>query len=184
MRSAIGSQAVIFAFMPKRSAGLMMYRIREGELEILLVHHGGPYWRRKDAGAWFIPKGEVAAGEDDAAAAMREFNEETGLTPRGPFLMLGAVRHKSGKTVTAWAFEGDCDPATLTSNTFSMEWPPHSGKQQEFPEIDRAAFFSMRAAEQKMHQAEFEFVSRLQGMLSSSTAVDKRRRRIPASKSR
>jgi len=160
-----------------------MYRIRNGELEVLLVHPGGPYWVKKDAGAWFIAKGEVAPGEDDAAAAIREFTEETGLTPSGPFLMLGAVQHKSGKTVTAWAFEGDCDPATLTSNTFSIEWPPHSGKQREFPEIDRAAFFSVEAAEQKMHAAEFEFVVRLQSSLSA-TDSRRTRRRIPASKRR
>ena len=169
--------------MPKKSAGLLMYRIRKGQLELLLVHPGGPYWTRKDAGAWFIPKGEVAPGEDDATAAIREFNEETGLTPHGPYLMLGAVEHKSGKIVTAWAFEGDCDPSTLTSNTFSMEWPPRSGKQREFPEIDRGEFFTVQAAEQKMHAAEFEFVSRLQGMLNSSTAPA-RRRRATVSKSR
>lgn len=156
--------------MPKKSAGLLMYRIRDGALEVLLVHPGGPFWARKDAGAWFIPKGEVAAGEDDAAAAIREFKEETGLEPHGPYLALGAVRHKSGKTVTAWAFEGDCDPSTLTSNTFSMEWPPHSGKQHDFPEIDRAAFFTVRAAKQKMHPAEFEFVSRLETMRADRAA--------------
>lgn len=152
--------------MPKKSAGLLMYRVREGALEVLLVHPGGPFWMRKDAGAWFIPKGEVTPGEDDAAAAMREFTEETGLKPHGPFLALGAVRHKSGKMVTAWAFKGDCDPAALTSNTFSMEWPPHSGKSCEFPEIDRAEFFTIKAAKQKMHAAEFEFVSRLERMRS------------------
>lgn len=167
--------------MPKKSAGLLMYRIRGGELEVLLVHPGGPYWTRKDAGAWFIPKGEVAPGEDDAAAAIREFQEEIGLTPHGPFLMLGAVQHKSGKIVTAWAFEGDCDPATLTSNTFSMEWPPHSGKQQEFPEVDRAAFFTVKAAQQKMHAAEFEFVTRLLGMRSAKVS-GRPRRRASASK--
>ncbi len=142
-----------------------MYRIRDERLEVLLVHPGGPYWARKDVGAWFIPKGEVAPGEDDAAAATREFTEETGLTPRGPFVMLGVIRHKSGKMVTAWAFEGDCDPAVLSRNTFSMEWPPHSGKQHDFPEIDRAAFFTVRAAKQKMHPAEFEFISRLKSVL-------------------
>lgn len=141
-----------------------MYRLRNGALEVLLVHPGGPYWVRKDAGAWFIPKGEVAPGEDEAAAAIREFTEETGLSPRGPFLMLGSVRHKAGKVVTAWAFEGDCDPSALTSNTFSMEWPPHSGKKQEFPEVDRAGFFTVETAKHKMHPAEFEFVSRLQSV--------------------
>lgn len=147
-----------------------MYRIREGALEVLLVHPGGPFWARKDTGAWFIPKGEVAPGEDDAAAAIREFAEETGMKPHGPYLALGAVLHKSGKTVTAWAFEGDCDPATLSSNTFSMEWPPHSGKQREFPEIDRAAFFTVGGARQKMHKAEFEFIVRLEDMRSGRSA--------------
>lgn len=151
-----------------------MYRVRDGVLEALLVHPGGPFWARKDAGAWFIPKGEVASGEDDAAAAIREFTEETGLQPHGPFLALGAVQHKSGKVVTAWAFEGDCDPATLTSNTFSMQWPPHSGQQREFPEIDRAAFFTVERAKQKMHEAEFEFVSRLDGILSDNRAKGSR----------
>ncbi len=160
--------------MPKKSAGLLMYRVRDGALEVLLVHPGGPFWLRKDAGAWFIPKGEVAPGEDEAAAAIREFSEETGLKPHGPYLGLGAVRHNSGKVVTAWAFEGDCDPSTLTSNTFSMEWPPHSGKQRDFPEIDRAAFFTVRAAKQKMHAAEFEFVSRLEAMRSGRTAPQRK----------
>jgi len=155
--------------MGKKSAGLLMYRIRGGELEVLLVHPGGPYWTRKDAGAWFIPKGEVAPGEDDAAAAIREFSEETGLVPKGPYLMLGAVQHKSGKTVTAWAFEGDCDPASLTSNTFSMEWPPRSGEMRDFPEVDRGAFFTVNAAREKMHPSEFEFVARLGAMRSSQT---------------
>jgi predicted NUDIX family NTP pyrophosphohydrolase len=148
-----------------------MYRVREGILEVLLVHPGGPYWVRKDAGAWFIPKGEVAPGEDDAAAAIREFTEETGLKPHGPFLMLGAVRHKSGKTVTAWAFEGDCDPSALTSNTFSIEWPPRSGKLRDFPEVDRAAFFTVKGAKQKMHPAEFEFVARLDAVRSNGAAA-------------
>lgn len=161
--------------MPKKSAGLLMYRVRNGALEVLLVHPGGPFWVRKDAGAWFIPKGEMAPGEDDQAAALREFGEETGLQPRGPFLPLGSVRHKSGKIVTAWAFEGDCDPAALTSNNFSMEWPPRSGKQREFPEIDRAEFFTANAAKRKMHAAEFEFVSRLEDVRS-----EKKRRPTPS----
>lgn len=111
--------------MPKpKSAGLLMYRIRGGELQVLIVHPGGPYWARKDAGAWFIPKGEIEAGEDELAAAKREFQEETSLVPAGPFLELGEVTHKSGKRVRAWAFEGDCDPAAVVSNMFSMEWPP------------------------------------------------------------
>ncbi len=147
--------------MTKVSAGLLMYRKRNHQLEVLLVHLGGPFWAKKDAGAWFVPKGEVNPGEDELAAAKREFAEETGLMPAENLVPLGSVKHKSGKKVSAWAFEGDCDPAALRSNTFQMEWPPRSGKTREFPEIDRAAFFTLDAAREKMHPAEFEFVSRL-----------------------
>jgi predicted NUDIX family NTP pyrophosphohydrolase len=153
--------------MGKLSAGLVMYRIRNGRPEVLLVHLGGPYWAKKDHGAWFIPKGEVNPGEDELAAAQREFQEETGLRPNGPFLPLGSVHHKSGKKVVAWAFEGDWDPASLRSNTFRLEWPPRSGKFQDFPEIDRADFFTFEAAKEKMHPAEFEFLLRLRETLSA-----------------
>lgn len=152
--------------MPKKSAGLLMYRVRDGPLEILLVHLGGPFWAKKDKGAWFLPKGEIASSEDELSAAQREFEEETGLVPAGPLVALGSVKHKSGKTVTAWAFEGDCDPSKLKSNTFTIEWPPRSGKQQEFPEIDRAAFFTIKEAQDKMHPAEFAFATRLATALS------------------
>ena len=147
--------------MAKKSAGLVMYRIRGGALEVLLVHLGGPLWGKKDAGAWFVPKGEIEPGEDEFAAAQREFEEETGFKSTDPFLALGSVKHKSGKTVTAWAFEGDCDPAALRSNTFKMEWPPRSGKHHEFPEVDRAAWFTIEAAREKIHPAEFELLDRL-----------------------
>jgi predicted NUDIX family NTP pyrophosphohydrolase len=147
--------------MTKVSAGLLMYRKRNQQLEVLLVHLGGPFWAKKDAGAWFVPKGEVNPGEDELSAAKREFAEETGLAPAENLLPLGSVKHKSGKKVSAWAFEGDCDPAALRSNTFQMEWPPHSGKTREFPEIDRAAFFTVEGAREKMHPTEFEFVPRL-----------------------
>jgi len=147
--------------MAKKSAGLVMYRIRGGALEVLLVHLGGPFWAKKDAGAWFIPKGEIEPGEDELAAAQREFEEETGFKPSRPFIALGSVKQKGGKVVTAWAFEGDCDPAALKSNTFKMEWPPRSGKEREFPEVDRAAFFTIEAARGKMHPAEFEILERL-----------------------
>jgi predicted NUDIX family NTP pyrophosphohydrolase len=153
--------------MSKISAGLLMYRVREGELEILLVHPGGPFWRTKDDGAWFIPKGEINPGEDHLAGAKREFEEETGLKPEGPFLPLGSVKQKSGKTVFAWTFAGDCDPALLKSNTFTMEWPPKSGLQQEFPEVDRADFFTLAQAKQKMHPVEFPFVASLQKLLAT-----------------
>jgi predicted NUDIX family NTP pyrophosphohydrolase len=143
-----------------------MYRKRNQQLEVLLVHLGGPFWTKKDAGAWFVPKGEVNPSENELSAAKREFAEETGLAPAENLLPLGSVKHKSGKKVSAWAFEGDCDPAALRSNTFQMEWPPRSGKTREFPEIDRAAFFTVEGAREKMHPAEFEFVSRLVKALS------------------
>ena len=147
------------------SAGLLMYRIRNGELQVLLVHLGGPFWSRKDAGAWFVPKGGLEKEEDEFAAAQREFKEETGLEPRGPFLELGSVYHKSGKKVVAWAFRGEEEPAKFESNTFELEWPPRSGKFREFPEIDRAEFFTAEAAKGKMHAAEVEFVRRLEKLL-------------------
>ena len=143
-----------------------MYRRRNDEIEVLLVHLGGPFWAKKDAGAWFVPKGEVNPGEDELVAAKREFHEETGLSPDSELMPLGSVTHKSGKKVVAWAFEGDCDPDSLRSNTFQMEWPPKSGKIREFPEIDRAAFFTVAAAREKMHPAEFEFLPRLVKSLS------------------
>jgi predicted NUDIX family NTP pyrophosphohydrolase len=154
--------------MPKASAGLLMYRKRNGQLEALLVHLGGPFWKNKDRGAWFVPKGEINPGEDELVAARREFQEETGLVPAGLFLSLGSVKHKSGKTVTAWAFSGDCDPASLKSNTFEMEWPPKSGKRAQFPEIDRADFFTVERAREKMHPSEFELLTRLEQLLESS----------------
>jgi predicted NUDIX family NTP pyrophosphohydrolase len=153
--------------LPKTSAGLLMYRNRNGRLEVLLVHLGGPFWKNKDAGAWFIPKGEINPGEEELAAAQREFQEETGLAPAGEFLALSTVKHKSGKSVVAWAFAGDGDPAALKSNTFEMEWPPKSGKMTQFPEIDRADFFTVEAAREKMPAAEFEFVTRLVDQLSN-----------------
>jgi predicted NUDIX family NTP pyrophosphohydrolase len=152
--------------MAKKSAGLLMFRTRSGRLEFLLVHLGGPFWTKKDAGAWFVPKGEISSGEDELAAARRELKEETGLEPAGPFLPLGSIKHKSGKTVVAWGFEGDCDPARLKSNTFQMEWPPRSGKMQEFPEVDRAAFFSLDEAREKIHPVEFAFLTRLADLQS------------------
>ena len=161
--------------MTKVSAGLLLYRNRNHQLEVLLVHLGGPFWAKKDAGAWFVPKGEINPGEDELFAAKREFQEETGLAPGENLVPLGSVKHKSGKKVSAWAFEGDCDPATLRSNTFEMEWPPHSGKTREFPEIDRAAFFTIEAAREKMHPAEFEFVIRLGKLASPEESIRPRK---------
>ena len=145
-----------------------MYRFVGDELQVLLVHPGGPFWKNKDEAAWFVPKGEINPGEDDFRAAQREFTEETGLTAVPPFLPLGEITQKSGKQVVAWAFQGDCDPGSICSNTFEMEWPPHSGKKAEFPEVDRAAFYSVGAAREKMIPAEYEFVIRLERALDES----------------
>jgi predicted NUDIX family NTP pyrophosphohydrolase len=147
---------------------LAMYRVRKGALEVLLVHPGGPFWARKDRGAWFLPKGEVENGETELDAAKREFEEETGLKPTGPFLTLGSVKRRSGKIVAAWAFEGDCNPSAIQSNMFTMEWPPRSGQRQEFPEIDRAAFFTRETAREKMHPEEFEFFKRVEAARSKA----------------
>jgi predicted NUDIX family NTP pyrophosphohydrolase len=154
--------------MAKVSAGLVMYRLRRGKIEALLVHLGGPFWAKKDQGAWFIPKGEIMEGEDELAAAKREFEEETGFKPEGIFVALGKVRHKGGKTVVAWAFEGTCDPLTIKSNTFTIEWPPRSGKQREFPEVDRAEWFTIDAAKNKIHRDEFDLLNRLENGLSTN----------------
>ena len=136
--------------MPKESAGLLAFRRTPGGLEVLLAHPGGPFWAKKDEGAWSIPKGELAAGEDPLAAALREFEEETGVIIAGTPLALQPVRQPSGKIIRAWALEGDLDPATVKSNTFSLEWPPRSGRQQEFPEIDRVAWLPVEEARRKI----------------------------------
>jgi predicted NUDIX family NTP pyrophosphohydrolase len=136
--------------MPKHSAGLLMYRRSGGHLEVLLVHPGGPFWTKKDTGAWSIPKGEHDEGEEAFAAAAREFQEETGLVAHGPFLPLAQVKQQRGKIVQAWAFAGDCQPESLKSSTFSLEWPPRSGRRQEFPEVDRAGWFSLDEARRKI----------------------------------
>lgn len=145
----------------KLSAGLLMFRRCEGEVQVLLAHPGGPFFQKKDAGAWSIPKGEIEDREDYLAAARREFHEETGLTAAGPFIELTPIKQKGGKTVHAWAFEGDCDPATIVSNTFPMEWPPKSGRQVEFPEIDRAEFFDLTTARQKINAAQSALLNEL-----------------------
>jgi predicted NUDIX family NTP pyrophosphohydrolase len=154
-----------FRGMAKTSAGLLMYRVQDGVLEVLLVHPGGPFWARKDQGAWFVPKGEIEPGEGELAAAQREFEEETGIRPAGPYVSLGSVKHKSGKQVIAWAFAGTCNPSEVKSNTFMMEWPPRSGQQEEFPEVDRAEFFTVAQARARMHKQEFELLERLEAIL-------------------
>lgn len=142
----------------KQSAGLLMYRCRGETIEVLLAHPGGPFWSKKDIGAWTIPKGEVEEGEELLAAARREFAEETGFRPDGAFEPLGSVRLKSGKVVHGWAFEGDGDAASLKSVPFSMEWPPRSGKLQEFPEIDRVEWFTLKTARQKIQPVQVPFI--------------------------
>ena len=146
----------------KTSAGLLMYRRRDGRLEFLLVHPGGPFWARKDEGAWTIPKGEFQPGEDPLAAAKREFEEELGFAPAGEFVQLEPIKQKSGKLVQAWAFEGDCDPIAVKSNTFSLEWPPRSGRMMEFPEVDRAEFFPLEIGRKKINPAQASFLEEAQ----------------------
>lgn len=147
--------------MPKRSAGVLMYRRGPQGLELLLVHPGGPFWARKDHGAWSIPKGEYADAEDPQAVALREFVEETGARPRGDLAPLGELVQPGRKVVTAFALEGDFDPATLTSNTFELEWPPRSGRRATFPEVDRAAWFSPDEARQRILPGQRDFIARL-----------------------
>ncbi len=145
----------------KQSAGILLYRWRAGELEVLLVHPGGPFWAKKDAGAWSIPKGEIAAGEEPLDVARREFLEETGSPVAGDFVALTSVVQRGGKGVQAWAVEGDFDVATLASNTFSMEWPPRSGRRREFPEVDRAEWFTLPVAREKLLEAQRAFLDEL-----------------------
>jgi len=154
--------------MSRTSAGLVMYRTREGILEVLLVHPGGPFWRNKDAGAWSIPKGETADDEDLLEAARREFEEETGCRPSGSFIPLSPVKQKSGKTVNAWAVEGEIDPTSIKSNTFTMEWPPKSGKHAEFPEVDRAEYFDLPTAKQKINPAQASLLTELVQILAKN----------------
>jgi Predicted NTP pyrophosphohydrolase len=149
-----------------RSAGLLMFRWRAGALEVLLAHPGGPFWSRRDAAAWTLPKGEIDPGEDPLAAARREFAEETGFASAPPFLPLGELRQRSGKRITAWAFEGDADPAALVSNAFPLEWPPRSGRLQDFPEVDRVAWFDLAHARDKLIAGQLSFLEALQAQLA------------------
>jgi predicted NUDIX family NTP pyrophosphohydrolase len=151
----------------KTSAGLLMFRRTTEKIEVLLAHPGGPFWKNKDLESWTIPKGEYPESEGALAAAIREFEEETGIRPEGEFIPLGQVRQASGKLVTAWAFESDCDPAALRSNLFSMEWPRGSGRSQEFPEVDRGEWFSLAMARQKISKGQVGFLDRLAAHLKS-----------------
>ena len=151
--------------MARLSAGLLLYRKSSGSLEVFLVHPGGPFWARKDLGSWSIPKGEYHEGEEPLDAARREFEEETGFTADGDFKALEPLKQPSGKIIRAWALEGDCDAAGIRSNTFSMEWPPHSGQQQEFPEVDRAGWFDLHAAKKKLLKGQIGFLEQLEQMV-------------------
>jgi predicted NUDIX family NTP pyrophosphohydrolase len=148
--------------MPKRSAGLLLFKHETGELRVFLVHPGGPFWQKRDLGSWSIPKGEYVEGEDARAVALREFEEETGVTPpAGDLLALGEVRQAGGKIVTAWAIEGDIDPEKIVSNTFETVWPPKSGRRETFPEIDRAGWFALAEAREKILDGQRPFLERL-----------------------
>jgi predicted NUDIX family NTP pyrophosphohydrolase len=153
----------------KKSAGLLFFRDAGGGLEVLLVHPGGPFWEKKDAGAWSIPKGGIEEGEDPLAAARREFEEETGTRPAGEAIALSPRRQPGGKLVYAWAMRGDLDPAGMTSTTYSMEWPPRSGRRQEFPEVDRAAWFTLEDARQKILKGQAPFLDDLERVVGRTS---------------
>jgi predicted NUDIX family NTP pyrophosphohydrolase len=166
----IGAPALLPAFdsrgpVPKASAGLLLFRFVNGTPEVLLVHPGGPFWARKDSGAWMIPKGEIAAGEEPLDAAQREFTEETGATASGEFIALHPRRQAGGKLVHAWAVFGEFDPARLTSTTFNMEWPPRSGQQKAFPEVDRAVWLTFNDARKKILDSQRGFLDELEDIL-------------------
>lgn len=155
----------------KVSAGLLLFRRTGGGVELFLAHPGGPFWRRRDEGAWTIPKGIIEDGEDSLDAARREFEEETGITPTGPFLPLGSIRQKAGKTVHAWAWEGDADPSTIQSNEMAVEWPRGSGKWRNYPEVDRCDWFDPPTARRKINAAQSELIDRLLATLDDVPAA-------------
>ncbi len=149
----------------KKSAGLLLYRFVQHQLQVLLVHPGGPFWKNKDEGAWTIPKGELANDEPALEAAIREFTEETGYRPEGPYRALKEVRQKSGKCIQAFAAKGEIDVSRITSNSFELEWPPRSGRKQQFPEVDKAAWFSLPEACQKINPAQAALLKELEELL-------------------
>src|SRR5271169_4590923 len=154
--------------MPKISAGLIMFRHHDTDIQVLLVHPGGPIWAKRELAAWSIPKGLIDNGEEALDAARREFEEETGIKASGEFVPLNSVIYTNGKTVQAWAFEGDCDPSAIKSNDFSMEWPPGSGRFQAFPEVDRAAWFTLDEAKIKIYKGQAPLLDELEQLLSKS----------------
>jgi len=155
--------------MAKRSAGLLLYRRRDDSLEVFLVHPGGPFWAKKDLGAWSIPKGEYSEDEDPLNAARREFEEETGFPAPAHAIALDELKQAGGKIVTAWAAEGDCDPARLVSNLCEIEWPPRSGRKIEIPEVDRGAWFSIREAHERILQSQQAFLEGLERNLRAGS---------------
>jgi predicted NUDIX family NTP pyrophosphohydrolase len=157
----LASSALARIIMTKQSAGLLVYRKRDGSIEVLLVHPGGPFWKNKDAGAWSIPKGEFTEGEEPLDVAKREFQEETGQSIDGSFQPLSPIKQRGGKIVYAWAVEADLDVSHVKSNTFTTEWPPRSGKQQEFPEVDRAEWFPLNVAAEKINKGQQELLQQL-----------------------
>jgi predicted NUDIX family NTP pyrophosphohydrolase len=152
----------------KNSAGILLYRLHDTKLEVFLVHPGGPFWAKRDAGAWSIPKGEFEPGEEALKAARREFQEETGLAIAGNFIELTPVKQPGGKVVYGWAVRGDCDAQSIKSNTFSLEWPPRSGKRMEFPEVDRAGWFTFEIAREKILKGQLAFLEELVRKLKSA----------------
>ncbi len=157
----------------RTSAGLLMFRIRDGQLEVFVAHPGGPFFANKDAGHWTIPKGEVAPGEELLDTAVREFKEEVGLEPSGDFIPLGAIQQKGGKIVHAWAFQGDWSEGQAHHcNTFALEWPPRSGQVQHFPEVDQVGFFSIPEARKKLKETQHPFLDRLAGALGKPNRVE------------
>jgi predicted NUDIX family NTP pyrophosphohydrolase len=155
--------------MPKQSAGLLIYRRRYGELQVFLVHPGGPFWNNKDQGAWSIPKGEFAAGDDPLEAARREFHEETGFTANGEFVPFKPLKQPSGKIVHAWLMEGDYDPGQVRSNTFKLEWPRNSKKFIDVPEVDRADWFTLDVAREKILPGQQGFLDQLENSIAGSS---------------
>ena len=157
---------------PNVSAGLLLFRRGEQGLEVLLAHPGGPFWRDRDVGAWTIPKGIVDEGEELLDAARREFEEETGIRPTGPFIPLGSVRQKAGKVVHAWAWEGDADARTIVSNTARVEWPPGTGRWITYPEVDRCAWCDPESARRRINPAQAELIGRLEAALDSGSTSE------------
>jgi predicted NUDIX family NTP pyrophosphohydrolase len=151
--------------MGKKAAGILLYRKKASTLEVFLIHPGGPFWAKKDENSWSIPKGEFLENEDALTAAKREFQEETGFSIEGPFTSIGSIKQSSGKVVQAWACEGDLDASAIQSNSFTLEWPPHSGKFQNFPEADRAEWFSLEMAHKKILKVQMPFLENLKRLL-------------------